>query len=737
MAGLLVLATVAAVSAEAATTPQDCRRLEISGGDAARTCFRELLADPSPAVVAEAAWGLGNVAAANNAFRTAVRAAPDDADLRARWGELFLATYQVGDAQGLFGEALAIDPAHSAAKLGLARVALGRFEARAQQLVEEVLQAEPDNIGAQLLLARMTLEVGDNARAGQVLNAPLAAKDVLFRLDAMALAAALDHLAGKVPSPWEARALEIHPGYGALFETVAHFYIITRRYRQAITALERAVAIDPRLWSAHATLGINLLRINRFEDARRALVLAHDGDPYNVEVVNTLRLLDSLDRWRVLEEDRLILRTDPAESGALAPHVRRLVADAVRVVGERYGFIPSYPVVVELYPNHQDFAVRTSGLPGIGVLGVAFGDVVAMDSPSARGVDEGFDWASALWHELAHVITLGATDNLVSRWFSEGVSVFEEWETGPSRFQRSEAGEDAGQRRAVPLAVVAAHREGQLLPVATLDEGFIRPQYPGQVMVSYTQAGLLCEYIANAHGQDALRRILVAYRTGKDTVGAVETALDVSHSALGTAFASYLDARFAGIDPDGFAQAMGEASAAASQGDWPGAAAAARRAVSSNPNAVDPPSAYPLLAEAEDQQGRRDAAIETLKAYWRAGGRSTQALARLGAWLEQAGDPGEALQVHRALALIAPLDPGNRTRLGNALMTAGRPREALAEYLAAQSLKPHDAADAHYRLARAYHTLDETEDARRHVLMALEIAPRFTDALLLLLEINR
>ena len=152
---------------------------------------------------------------------------------------------------------------------------------------------------------------------------------------------------------------------------------------------------------------------------------------------------------------------------------------------------------------------------------------------------------------------------------------------------------------------------------------------------------------------------------------------------------------------------------------------------------MDPPSAYPLLAEAEDQQGRRDAAIETLKAYWRAGGRSTQALARLGAWLEQAGDPGEALQVHRALALIAPLDPGNRTRLGNALMTAGRPREALAEYLAAQSLKPHDAADAHYRLARAYHTLDETEDARRHVLMALEIAPRFTDALLLLLEINR
>ena len=68
---------------------------------------------------------------------------------------------------------------------------------------------------------------------------------------------------------------------------------------------------------------------------------------------------------------------------------------------------------------------------------------------------------------------------------------------------------------------------------------------------------------------------------------------------------------------------------------------------------------------------------------------------------------------------------------------AGEPREALAEYLAAASLEPHDQADAHYRLARAYHRLDETEAARQHVLQALEIAPRFRDALSLLLEINR
>ena len=38
------------------------------------------------------------------------------------------------------------------------------------------------------------------------------------------------------------------------------------------------------------------------------------------------------------------------------------------------------------------------------------------------------------------------------------------------------------------------------LPVAELDRGFIRPTYEAQVIVSYMQAGLICEYIAGRFG---------------------------------------------------------------------------------------------------------------------------------------------------------------------------------------------------------------------------------------------
>ena len=734
--GCLLLALSVATGAQADPLAE-CRELEIADSDSGRDCYRSHLSNPSPALRADAAWALGDIQLANALFRAAANASPDDAAVRVRWGELFLSTYQVADAEALFAEALAIDAGNVAAKLGLARVALNRFEAPARKIVEGILAEDPDNGAAGLLAARLALEVGDTEAAGELLQTPLAAEDLLLRLEAMALAAASDHILGSVPSAWEAKALEIHPGYGELFETVAHFYIITRRYREAIAQLERAVEIDPDLWSAHATLGINLLRVNRFDEGRRSLAKAHDGDPYNVEVVNTLRLLDSLDGWGTVVEDDVILRIHPEESGALAGYVRDLVADAVATVGERYGYVPDYPVVVELYPRHQDFAVRTSGLPGIGVLGVAFGDVVLMDSPSARSIEQGFDWASALWHEVAHVVTLGATNNLVSRWFSEGVSVFEEWRTGPSRFRGTDTDEGAGRFRAVPIGVVEAHREGELLPVAVLDEGFIRPTYPGQIMVSYNQAGLVCEFIAHTHGQAALSRILDAYRGGEDTVGAIETALDIPHHAVDEAFAAYLDDRFAGIDPEAFETGMAAATVALSEGDWSVAAQAARGAIASYPNAVVEPSPYALLAEAEANQGDQAASIDALTSYWRAGGRSPAALARLADGLDHAQRQEEALAVRRSLALTVPLAIDVRTRLGDDLLAAGRHREALTEYLAVQSLEPHDAADAHYRLARAYHSLNEKEDARRHVLLALEIAPRFEDALALLLEINR
>src|SRR6185503_18134860 len=116
---------------------------------------------------------------------------------------------------------------------------------------------------------------------------------------------------------------------------------------------------------------------------------------------------------------------DRKESALLSIYGSALAEEAYDSLAARYGYKPATPVRVEVYNSHADFSVRTVGLAGLGALGVSFGNVVAMDSPSAREGGE-FNWGSTLWHELAHVFTLGMTAHRVPRWLSEGLSVVEE-----------------------------------------------------------------------------------------------------------------------------------------------------------------------------------------------------------------------------------------------------------------------------------------------------------------------
>ena len=56
-----------------------------------------------------------------------------------------------------------------------------------------------------------------------------------------------------------------------------------------------------------------------------------------------------------------------------------------KTLSAKYQFTPKGPILIEIFPVHDDFAVRNLGLPGlIGALGACFGRVVTIDSPTAR-----------------------------------------------------------------------------------------------------------------------------------------------------------------------------------------------------------------------------------------------------------------------------------------------------------------------------------------------------------------
>ena len=169
------------------------------------------------------------------------------------------------------------------------------------------------------------------------------------------------------------------------------------------------------------------------------------------------------------------------------------------------------------------------GLAGLGALGVCFGPVVALDSPQARERGD-FNWGSTLWHELAHVVTQGASSNRVPRWLTEGISVREE------RRARPGWGDD------LSLQFLLAYQAGSLLPLRDLNNGFVRPKSPDQVSLSYYQASLVVEHIESRFGIDGLRKLLGAFGSGADTEAAFKSALGRTVEEVDKEFQSALKA---------------------------------------------------------------------------------------------------------------------------------------------------------------------------------------------------
>ena len=67
--------------------------------------------------------------------------------------------------------------------------------------------------------------------------------------------------------------------------------------------------------------------------------------------------------------------------------------------------------------------------------------------------------------------------------------------------------------------ILLAIRDKKLLPVAQMDRGFIFPEYPAQVLVSYFQAGSICDYIKQRWGDDKLLDMVHSLRNVEDHAG--------------------------------------------------------------------------------------------------------------------------------------------------------------------------------------------------------------------------
>jgi len=382
---------------------------------------------------------------------------------------------------------------------------------------------------------------------------------------------------------------------------------------------------------------------------------------------------------------------------------------------------------LEVYPDHEDFAVRTTGMPGLGALGVTFGEVVAMDSPSARKPGE-FNWGATLWHEMSHVFILSATNHRVPRWFTEGLAVHEEGERSPE------------WRNNPTPEVLIAIRDRKLLPVTKLDRGFVYPEDPSQVIVSYFQAGNICDFVKARWGEEKLLEMVHSYAQLQTTAQVIEKDLGLAPEEFDKQYLAWLDKKYGAeaAHVDDWRAKLKALVAAALRKQYDAVLQQGPAIVAMYPEYVGDANAYELMAEADKAKGDASAESVAFTEYEQAGGQAPEALKRLATLEENAGQPDRAAATLERVNYIYPLkDEDLHRRLGGLLYTQKQYDGAIREFGALVASGPLDKAGAQFNRAQAYFAAGQKDKAEECVLAALETAPGYRPAQKLLLELQQ
>ncbi len=721
---------------------------------------------------AQAARALGRYRQANTLLRNAAGIAADDPAIQTLWGDLFGEKYDQAEASQSYIAALEIDEDWAPALLGMARALADTNPPAASASASRAVEIDPDYLDAHLFLAQRSFDDRDHEAGRASLDRALAIND--RSLEARSLLAAVAYVEDRLDD-FEAevrRVLEINPTYGDVYRVAGNLTARNYRFEEAAALVRRGLAIDPANTRAHAELGMHLLRTGDELGARGALERSFGEDPYDVITFNLLEMLDTLDGFETFEEGDLIVRLHPDEAPVLKDYVIEIGQRALDDLSARYGMEPDVPILIEMFPQHDHFAVRTLGLPGmIGALGACFGRVVTLDSPRARSPGD-FNWESTLWHEMAHVIALQMSNQRVPRWLTEGLSTYEE------KRARADWARDQDLEFATNL------NRGDVLSLRDLNGGFSRPE---TISIAYFQASVLVEHMIDAYGESTIYDLLRAYGEGLDTEAALDR-VGLDFDMLQASFDAFLEVRFGALrramenpeqpnrqqieavlgrgtgdadrpatpapsrelegearldrlrelgeaHPGSYPVQMALGHALWADGDAEAARAAFERAAALAPMATGDGSAHLPLAEIAQEQGDRERAMRHLDAHLEHDHRALEAARRLAALAEEADDDRRRHRAYSLIAALDPFDPEPHQSLGRLALAAGDTATAVREFSIAIAAGPIDRVSAHVDLANSHLAAGDLDAARREVIAALEIAPTYARAQEMLLEI--
>ena len=477
-------------------------------------------------MVARASWLLGEFHDANSLFSEATRLDPNNLEAQTLWGDLFLEKFNAADAQRSYEDVLAVNPRYLPALTGLARVTGDRGA------LERALAVNPSFVPALETQAQLFFVNDFEDDALEAIDRALSLNpESLKSLSLLGAKAALEERTQDF-AEIRARVDAFSPSNPQFLGDVADTLGRQYRFVEAVALAREAIASDPNYWQGYTLLGSNLIRLGEEVEGRENLEIGFDNDPFNVMTSNMLKVYDTLDSYVTVESEHFKVNLSEKDGQVLWPYLEPLLEESWDTLTAKYVFEPEGPILIQVFENSQDFAVRSVGLPDIGPLvGICFGKVITLISPDTLSAN----WQEIVWHEFAHVVTLQMTSNKLPRWLSEGISVWEEREGRPY-WGRSQG-----------LDLVRAWEQDKLLPFADLDKGFSGAQNSADLGFAYFQSYLVIDYIAREYGFEGLRSLVMQYDEIKTDAERFDEAFAVS-TEFYAGFLSWVEQRVSEID---------------------------------------------------------------------------------------------------------------------------------------------------------------------------------------------
>lgn len=529
---------------------------------------------------------------------------------------------------------------------------------------------------------------------------------------------------------------------------------LSQKYRFAEGAAHQrtALQLSPGYQPARVQLAQDLLRLGQEDEGWTLSEAALKLDAYDVQVFNMVQLRDQLAKFTTLEADDFVVRMEAKEAAIYGSDVIALLQRAKQTLCVKYGMELKDKITVEIFPDPNDFAVRTFGLPGAaGYLGVCFGKVITANSPASQK-DNPSNWQAVLWHEFCHVVTLEKTHNRMPRWLSEGISVYEE----------RQAGTTWGQRMS------PKHRkrilDGRLASVRAMSGSFLRPEKPEDLQFAYYQSSLIVEYLIEKYGLDSIKKVLDDLAAGLHINDAIErhtTSLDQIDMEFRD-YATEMARRLApdldweqydlsaikdDDDPDRLERWVEDhpssvqgltmlADQLVSKREFAKAKVSLKKLIELYPEQTGLDSAYVTLAAIHRELNEPEEERRVLEQYVERTDDAKSSLLRLIELQSHDNDWSAASKSVQRLLEVNPLLPQAQKARAATSEHLNDTDDAIKGLQAWLLMEPDDPAEAHFRLAKLLHSKQDWR-AKAHVLAALEAAPRFRDAQRLLLRIVR